>query len=429
LHLEFVQGDATGLTIPADAASLLRAGTDFLTAAFHRFGTLAPDNCVTRIVDSQAFAGGNSGHKLCLTIEYARSDPALHRDLFVKFSRDFDDVFRDRRRHELEAEVRLATLSRLPAFPVRVPFACFADFNHDTGTGLLITERVAFGRDGIEPLHRKCMDRELTDPLAYYRATFTALARLAAAHQSGRLSPQLELLFPFDPAAATREIPIPWNKPQLIERIRRYAAFAARYPQLLPANVRTPEFIARLERDAVRFAQHEAAIQRFLNNDPRFIALCHWNTNIDNAWFWRDAHDELQCGLLDWGMVRQMNVTIALWGGLCGADLELWDQHCDDLLSLFSDQLHAHGGPRLTVEELTLHLHLSVAMLGVAMMMDVPALIVARVPEAHGAQGPSDPILLQDPVAHGFLHVFTNFLNLWERRDFGASLDGWLANR
>lgn len=429
MRLEFVHGDATGLTIPADAASLLQAGADFLTAAFHRLGTLAPDNRVTRIVDSRSFAGGNSGHKLCLTIDYARSDPGLHRDLFVKFSRDFHDVFRDRRRHELEAEVRLATLSRLPAFPVRVPFTCFADFNHESGTGLLITERIAFGRDGIEPLHRKCMDQELADPLAYYRATFTALARLAAAHQSGRLSPQLETLFPFDPAAAAREIPIPWDEPQLIERIRRYAAFAAQCPQLLPANIRTAEFIARLERDAVRFAQHETAIQRFLNSDPRFIALCHWNSNIDNAWFWRDADDELQCGLLDWGMVRQMNVTIALWGGLCGADRELWDRHCDELLSLFSDQLHAHGGPRLGVEELALHLHLSVAMLGLAMMMDVPALVIARVSQAHQAQGPGDPILLQDPVAHGFLHVFTNFLNLWERRDFGASLDGWFAGR
>ena len=51
---------------------------------------------------------------------------------------------------------------------------------------------------------------------------------------------------------------------------------------------RTPQFIARLEREAVRFLRHEATIKRFLHADRDFIALCHYNTNIDNAWFWRD---------------------------------------------------------------------------------------------------------------------------------------------
>ena len=72
----------------------------------------------------------------------------------MKFSRDFSDEFRDRRRYELEAEVRLAELSRLPSFPINVPAAYFADFNHESGTGLLITQRIAFGGAGIEPLRR-----------------------------------------------------------------------------------------------------------------------------------------------------------------------------------------------------------------------------------------------------------------------------------
>ena len=44
--------------------------------------------------------------------------------------------------------------------------------------------------------------------------------------------------------------------------------------------------LARLERDAARFLRHEAEVRRFLHADPRFVALSHWNTNIDNAWFW-----------------------------------------------------------------------------------------------------------------------------------------------
>jgi hypothetical protein len=425
--LDFVRGDATGLAIPAHAAALRAAGAAFLTDAFRAFGSLSRDNRVVRITRFEPFPGGNSGHKLFLSVEYARAEPGLHADLFVKFSRDFADAFRDRRRHELESEVRLAALSRLPGFPVAAPAACFADFHRETGTGLLISERIAFGAGGIEPLRRKCMDHELADPLAYYRATVSALARLAAAHKAGRLSPQVEALFPFDPETAAAENPIPWNEAQLRDRVARLAAFAESCPRLLPEHVATPELIARLERDAVRFLRQEATIRRFLHADRDFIALCHWNTNIDNAWFWRDASGSLQCGLLDWGLVRQMNVTTALWGGLCGASPDIWDRHLDELLGLFARVLHEHGGPRLAVADLRLHMDLAVAMLGLALMMDVPSLVLARLPEAAEASSPLDPILLEDQVVHGFLHVFSAFLNLWESHDFGASLDRMLA--
>jgi hypothetical protein len=427
--LDFVRGDATRLAIPAHAEALRAAGEIFLTDAFQTFGSLGADNRVVRITQFESFPGGNSGHKLLLSVEYADAEPGLHTDLFVKFSRDFNDAFRDRRRHELEAEVHLATLSRLPDFPIRVPVACFADFNRESGTGLLITQRIAFGADGIEPLRPKCMDHELADPLAYYRATFTALARLVAAHKSGRLSPHVDALFPFDAAAAAADIPIPWNEQQLRERVQRYGEFAASCPQLMPPHLISPSFIAQLERDAVRFLQHEAAVKRFLYSDPEFIALCHWNTNIDNAWFWRDASGVLQCGLLDWGMVRQMNVGYALWGGLCGASLAIWDRHLDDLLELFIIELHTNGGPRIDMRQLKLHLDLSTAMLCLALMMDAPALVLSRLPEAARASSPLDPVMHQNEMARSFLHVFTAFLNLWQKQDFGAALDRVLVQQ
>jgi hypothetical protein len=420
--LDAAPGDATGLALPAHAEAFRAAGAAFLTEAFQAYGSLAPDNRVVGVTLFEPFAGGNSGHKLILSVEYARPEPGLHRKLFVKFSRDFADAFRDRRRHELESEVRLAALSRLPAFPVKAPKPYFADFHAASGTGLLITERIAFGEGGVEPLKRKCMDHQLADPLAYYRATFSALARLAAAQKSGRLSPLVDRLFPFDAAAALAENPIPWDEAAVRERVAHYAVFARLCPQLLPPQLVTPAFIARLEEDAVAFLRHEAAARRFLVGDPDFVALCHWNTNIDNAWFWREPSGEVQCGLLDWGLVRQMNVATALWGGLCGADPEVWEEHLDELLALFAETLAAQGGPRLQLPKLRLHLDLAVAMLGLALMMDVPALALKRMPDLDQVTGPRDPRLGQDEVVRGFLHVFTAFLSLWERHDFGASL-------
>jgi hypothetical protein len=424
VRVDFVRGDYTGLEIPAHSDALCgAAGASFLTEAFHHFGSLPADNRVVRITRAESFPGGNSGHKLAFSVEYAHHASDLHRDLFVKFSRDFSDPFRDRRRNELEAEVRLATLSRHPQFPVHVPKAYFADFQHASDTGLLITQQIAFGQGAIEPLHRKCMDHLLPEPLTYYRAILTALADLAAAYKAGRLSPQVEQLFPFDLETAVAADPIAYDEPQLRERTERYRAFGTAHPQLLPANVTTPEFVDRLGREAVRFLRHERTIKRFLHADRDYIALCHYNGNIDNAWFWRDARGGLQCGLLDWGRVRPMNVAYSIWGSLCAGDLQLWDLHLDELIQLFVDELHRQGGPLLQVAEIKLHLHLYVATMGLATMIDVPRLILTRVPHVGGASGPRDPILERDTVARGFLQVFSAFLNLWQSQDFGASLD------
>jgi hypothetical protein len=421
--LDFVRGDTTGLAIPAHAKALRTAGEAFLTDALRSFGSISPQNRVTRITRLEPFRGGNSGEKALLTVEYQHPEPGLHTDLFVKFSRDFSDAFRDRRRHELEAEVRLAALSRLPAFPIPVPAAYFADFHQESGSGILITQRIAFGSGNIEALHPKCRDHELSEPLAYYRAIVSTLARLAAAHKADLLSPQIDAYFPFDAEKAAADDPIPWNEGELRERIARIGEFARRCPQLLPAESAAPSFIERLERDAVRVLKYEATIKRFLHADRDFIALCHYNANIDNAWFWRDASGALGCGLLDWGRVRQMNVAYALWGSLCGAELDIWDRHLDELLELFVSELHAHGGPRLDVAELELHVDFYVATMGLATLLEAPALVLSRLPEAAGARGPHDPVFLKDAVASGFLHVFTGFLHLWQRHDFGASLD------
>ena len=423
IALDFVVGDTTGLAIPAHGEALRRAGETFLTDGLRSFGAFSADNRVTRIASIEPCQIGSTGQKLLLSVEYAFAEPGLSNDLFVKFSRDFTDGFRDRRRNELEAEIRVAVLSRKPGFPITVPAAYFADFHRASGTGLIITQRIHFGRGGIEPLHPKCMDHELAAPLEYYRTVVTALARLAAAHKSGALSPHVDMLFPFDPDVAAADDPIGLDGQQLRKLVADYAAFAERCPKLLPTNIASPIFIARLERDALRFLRHETTMKRYMHTDRDFIALSHFNANIDNAWFWRDAGGVLQCGLLDWQRARQMNVAYALWGALCGASLEIWERHLDGLLTLFVHELHAQGGPALDVAELRLHLGLYAATMMLAGLFDAPARILACLPEAAGACGPLDPVFRRSEAARSFLHVFTVFLNLWETHDLGASLD------
>jgi hypothetical protein len=427
-RLDHVVGDATGLEIPAHPEALRAGGVAFLTRAFRTFGAISATNRVTRITRFDPCPGGSTGKKLFLSVEYAQHEPGLHRDLFVKFSRDFEDALRDRvGKHELESETRFAAITRLPGFPISVPAGYFADYNAETSTGVLITERIFYGQNGIEPQLPKCRDHELDDAQSYYRAVLTALAKLSGAHKAGRLAADIEERFPYDPEVAVRTDLIPHDEAQLRALVARYAEFGRAHPHLLPEAIRTPDFIARLERDLGPFLAHEAELKRFLHSDRDYVALCHWNANIDNAWFWRDAAGELQCGFIDWGRVNQMNLVAALFGCLFTATVEVLETELDDLLTHFIDAYAAAGGPQLQLDELKLHLDVYVAMMSLAWMLEFPQRILLRLPEAANASGPRDPIFLTSEPARNQLHCITVVMHLWRQHDFGAQLERVLA--
>jgi len=289
------------MPFPADAAALRDGGARFLTDAFRAAGAL-DGNSITRLTGFHEVAGGSTGRKVVLSVEYDQAEPGLHTELFVKFSRDFDNPIRDRGKTQMEPEVRFASLSRVAGFPIAVPRALFGDYDRQTGTGLLVTERIEFGSNGIEPQYHKCLDYEMPEPLEHYRALLTAVARLAGTHRAGRLPADLTAHFPLDVQAATVGNRTPLSPDALVRRLTQLAVFAENHPGLLPANGASPQFLSRLSADAPRISAHEDFVARQLAADTDYVALCHWNANVDNAWFWRDD-DGLHCGLMDWGCV------------------------------------------------------------------------------------------------------------------------------
>lgn len=427
--LDWVKGDNLGLDIPAHGEALRAGGTRFLTQAFRAAGAIGEDNRVSRIRLLKECPGGSTGRKLLLTVNYKTPSPDLPTKLFVKFSRDFDDPIRDRAKNQLEAEVRLGLLSRTPSFPIKAPACLFADYNHETGTGLLITERVPFGKNGVEPPHEKCLDYLIADPLAHYRVIVAALARLSGSHKAGKLDACVETYFPFDAEAEIKADPIRYDARQIGNRIARYGEFAAQYPQYLPDNIREPAFIEQLAREAPRFLEHQAAIKSFLYSKPDFIALCHWNANIDNAFFWRDEAGQLHCGLMDWGRVGQMSVAMSLWGALSAAETDFWNAHLDDLLALYVAEFRAVGGPKLDAEEIKQHMMLFIALLGLAWLLDAPALMKRQFEDFDALSGPRDPRFAASETARAQRVMLSNVLNLWRTQDFGARLDRMLAAR
>jgi hypothetical protein len=417
-----VIGDQFGLQIPIDPEALANGGTTFLTDAFRVSGALSADNAVARITDFHEVAGGSTGRKAALSVEYRTPAAGLHTDLFVKFSRDLDNPTRDRGKTQMEPEVRFAALSQAPTFPITVPRVLFGDYHRQTGTGILITERIRFDSKGIERQYHKCLDYDMPEPLEHYRALLTALGRLAGAHRSGRLPADLTVHFPIDLQSATVGHRTAPSMDKLERRLTQLVDFAQANPGLLPANVGSPLFLARLPHEAPLFAQFEHTVAHHLAADTDYVALCHWNANIDNAWFWRDADDVLHCGLLDWGCVGQMNMGMAIWGALSGAETAMWDCHFDELLELFVSEVHHYGGPDLDPDRLARHTLLYAAIMGVAWLLDVPALIRTR----FGADIPTsrrDARIRDDESVRAPLQMLSNLLNLWERRNVGELLD------
>ncbi|MGV0794437.1 hypothetical protein [Mycolicibacterium sp. XJ1819] len=404
----WVRGDYFGLDMPPHADALRDGGAAFLTAAFRRCGALAGDNAVCAVTDLREFRGGSTGRKALLSVSYERG--GLPRDLFVKFSRDFDDAVRDRGRTQMEFEVRFALLSRMPGFPIAVPNTLFADYHGPSGTGLLITERISYGDNGIEPHYDKCMDYTMPDALEHYRALMGAIGRLAGTHKAGRLPADVVEQFPVDMQRLSVGERVPYSGEQLQRRIDRLADFATRYPSLLPANLGSPQFVSWLRDEVARLVAREEDVWRQLASDPDYVALCHWNANVDNAWFWRDAHGRLQCGLLDWGCVGQMNLAMAIWGAMCSAETSMWDRHFDELLSHLLDEFRSAGGPALDAAVLTRHLLGYVAVMGIAWLLDVPGYLLQVLPETVGDR--FDPRIAGDEQVRSRLPMMTNFLNL-----------------
>lgn len=423
-----VRGDQLGVPFPTTIEPLLERGATFLTEAFRAAGVLDPSNRVSAITGAEEFFGGGMGRKLLLSVEYQRPD-GLHSNLFVKFPRNFGDPLRELFGPLMEAEVRFALLSRQDGFPIAVPKCYFADYHAGSKSGILITERVAYGQGAIEPAHDKCLDYELPNPLGHYRALTRAMARLAGAHKAGKLGTHIDQQFPFEADKIAVGSRIPYTRVQLRGKLEKLLSFTEAYPQLFPGPVGSRDFLRQFAEEAPLVLDHELAIRRYLNHRLDYVALCHWNMNLDNAWFWRESAGEIQAGLLDWGSVGQMNVAQALYGMTCAAETDFLDKHMRELMTLFVDEYRASGGPMLDVEELALLFKLAVAVLGIAWILDAPSLIEQQIPDVGAISGRRDPKLRNDFLARAQLQLLVVFLSEWRTEDIGAALRNFVSAR
>jgi hypothetical protein len=417
----YVTGDLLGVAFPTTIEPFLADAPAFLTRGFRAAGSIAPDNAVVAVDNPTEFYGGGMGRKLIVDVRYARDEPGLHSRLFFKFPRMFGDPLREMFGVLMEPEVRFALLSRRDDFPVPVARCYFADYNAETVTGLLITECIPYGTGTIEPAHDKCLDYQIADLDGHYQALVCALGTLAGTHRSGRFGGEVDENFPFDPDVVDTGARIPYDAEQLAEKIGLLKDFAAKAPQLLPRGLADEAFLDSFGHEARRVLDCEDGIRRYLNTQSDYVALCHWNLNIDNAWFWRDETG-LHAGLLDWGSVAQMNLGGALYGVVCASEADFVESAMPALIDLFARTYRDSGGPDIATDVLGRMFDLSIAVLGIAWILDAPTIIAREVPDFAAAGDRTDPRLAGNFLARAQLQLLVVFLSLWRSRKVGRAL-------
>ena len=422
------RGDLLGCEFPVHLDALRSAGPEFLTGAFRAAGSMGADDHVTAIRQLEPFAGGSTGRKAVLSVTYDQPRPDLPEQLFVKFSRDLDDDLRDRGKRQMESEVRFGLLSHIPDFPVAVPRCLFGEYHAESGSGVLISERIAFGADGIEPHHPKARDHEIADLLAHYDTLITTLARLAGAHRAGRFPP--EVVAHFEPVrTAARPSRRPPTTPEQVHGwIDRYEAFTLRCPQLLPASIRSDEFLDLMRTEAPRAVEHGAALRAAVQAGATdLFAFCHWNANIDNAWYWRDEHGALACGLMDWGNVGVMNMVTAISSALFFAEPDFLVEHLDHFFALFSTVFEESGGGPLDPTVLGRQFALQMVAGGLQWPLGTVPLLERHVPDLDTVADRFDPRIADDEFPRTQLHLLTSVLTLWRASDPTGVIDVVLA--
>ena len=419
-------GALTGVDFPGDIAALLAAGPRFLTKAFRATGVMAANNEVLAITNAtEFFGGGLGGTKLSLDVSYLHPAPHLNNQLFVKFQIPLGHPWRDKFAPVMEPEIRFALLSLSSDFPIRVASCYFADYHPLSQSAVLITERIAYGQDGIEPARDKCLDYLLDDPLGHYRALVRALAGLAAFHKTGGFGEEVERQFPFDAEAQCAIRLIRCSPARLKDNIKKLRVFITQMPQLFMDALRSSKFLNEFDRTAMLVQRNEGEITAYLTAQREMIALCHWNLNIDNAWFWRDASRQLDCGVLDWGGVAQMNIAHSFFGMVSAADPAFLAAHEESLMAYFLEQYRLHGGPTVDPVVFERCVRLATAVKGIAWMLDGFLEICPDLLALGDVKDCRDGRINDTFKLRAAVQMFMTFFTSWQRSNMGRVLESF----
>mmetsp|Transcript_65165 Transcript_65165/g.143932 ORF Transcript_65165/g.143932 Transcript_65165/m.143932 type:complete len:1175 (+) Transcript_65165:132-3656(+) len=363
-----------GLPFPFTEEGLEQFGPEWLTTAFHTAGTMERDNKVTKIIFPNRkvdLKAGNNAGKFFFKVEYAKKTADLHEKLFAKIPFPCSGVVKSDRigasvyKQPMEF-MELNTYRLLEAaMPMIIPRYYYSDMSPETSNYILITHQIEFAElDGpaeelkpgeIEGPYEKCKDYMLrSDEKEYYLLLMTKLARLSAAHKTGKLGSEEFISASFisppshldmgswgmNPFGTSSEDPVALQR-KLDAAVRFFSDTAK---SLFPPYVTEKAVQDRFVKMMMTLSAYRSEINFWRHSDPKYVSLGHGNLNVDNVWFWRDLDDDLECGVFDWGAFGTGPMAHRIWWCIYAEDFECVQQNLDDYIDLFIQEFKVCGG-------------------------------------------------------------------------------------
>mmetsp|Transcript_6958 Transcript_6958/g.19663 ORF Transcript_6958/g.19663 Transcript_6958/m.19663 type:complete len:657 (+) Transcript_6958:66-2036(+) len=392
-HERRAPGMIYGLEFPWTAALLEDFGPAWLTSAFRAAGTLHEKNRVTSVTIEQRIkidAGNNAG-KFLFDVTYESPSPDLDTQLFAKVpfamtpETKMDRISSSVYKQPMDMQ-EINTYRLLEAsFPMKTPKYYYGDISNETSNFILITARIPYAEMGeevvgkrklapgeVEGPYDKCKDAlQLRGPPEdYYMLLMVTAARIAGLHKRGKMCSQEVLRaslrgLPADPnnpqawgvnpSAATNEAPSTM-KGRLQQAIRFFSETAS---VVFPEYVKTDAFKDKFFDNMMTWSAYAAEIQYWLHHDLDYVSLGHNNLNADNAYFWRDEHGKLDCGVIDWGGFGEGPLGHKMWWTFNCADFEQFQRCLPNYIDVFIATYREAGGPQLDGEIFRDHVILS----------------------------------------------------------------------
>mmetsp|Transcript_11123 Transcript_11123/g.25321 ORF Transcript_11123/g.25321 Transcript_11123/m.25321 type:complete len:581 (-) Transcript_11123:120-1862(-) len=440
-------GDYYGIAFPHSKDQIMEYGAVWLTKAFRMTGVLPKSNSVTKITDAREFVGGGAGLKCIINVEYKRDKPYLHKELFAKLphkpggsDRYYVSCMWNHDRPEIIFNNWLEQTA-----PFRVPKFYYGDISASTTNFVLITESIQWSPKGkkefkageVEPAYDKYMDWELPDggPM-YYMACCKALGKMAGLHKQQQLHPRVDEMFPMPGPCEGMPYGIPGADPGArkmnlgkAEQLIRFLTDTAK--RVFPSDVTDKAWLEEWKDGIMNYMDYQFEVDCFCRgagspspND--FVGLTHNNLQIDNAFFWRKEDNDVEVGLLDWGVLACGPLVGAVQGCISGAQMEVLVEHRDSFLRCFLDSYAENGGPTLDFDHFKLMSDL--------MMMGWSAGVIANVAQVLKFTKPKEWETItdwMDPKLCGRFQVrahctqFKLSLQLWRKWDLSSKFKEW----
>lgn len=392
-------GDSYGLDVPPNLDALEKLGAPWLTKAFRAAGTIAADNSVTKIVVFKRLpvttkdSAGGAGAKAFLTLEYEKPDPELHTELFVKLPWDTvgdkDTGGCAMYRFKLSSgmsgdmEYQECTIYHFLGhiLPFQTPKFYFADICRSNTNYILITEKILFGgsADYFGGKHKKTFEKYEVLPVAekyfdferppkqryeMYYAIMRAMARMAAWDHNKHFD-----FLPKEITGANRypmpclgmfEFPMK-QKPQKRAMGAKIAATCFKSMKELvrekgkrcfPLELRNDDFFKALEAGMADAAVYKDDIAMYGLLFPEMISFTHVNCQSDNAYFWYNSTDEIDCGIIDWGGAGPMPLVNMFQGALTSCEGDVLAEHEVGFIRCYIETFHGECGIKLNLGEI-----------------------------------------------------------------------------